>query len=192
MLLIFTATRATALIPSSAGTVDACYRNGNGRLRVIDAEDGKTCNNRETAISWDQSGSIGQGGSVLYSGNTSLSVSSPGVIIPFDGDGKANKQILSQNRDITVTNFSTQLIAPSNNNEPTPSEVGRDWAFSLNIGNTLHQLCTVVSTETECTTSSPNITIPANSLISLQVSFGGIPVEDLEGNRTAFHTLEAN
>jgi hypothetical protein len=45
-----------ATIPSSDGLIQACYSNGNGRLRVIDAEAGETCGGNETALSWNQIG----------------------------------------------------------------------------------------------------------------------------------------
>lgn len=41
-----------AVIPSSGGTINGCYSNSKGTLRVIDADSGANCASGETAISW--------------------------------------------------------------------------------------------------------------------------------------------
>lgn len=51
-LLIAASGAAFAAIPSSNGTITACYDKGNGSLEVIDAEDGETCRSTETELSW--------------------------------------------------------------------------------------------------------------------------------------------
>ena len=45
---------AYAAIPSSDGTVTACYAKSNGQLRVIDADGGEMCRKSETRLSWNQ------------------------------------------------------------------------------------------------------------------------------------------
>jgi hypothetical protein len=45
-----------ATIPGTGGVIHACYSNGNGRLRVIDADAGETCGSNETALNWNQIG----------------------------------------------------------------------------------------------------------------------------------------
>jgi hypothetical protein len=45
---------AMASIPAAGGTIDACFKNNNGDLRVVD--DARSCKNNETAIEWNQSG----------------------------------------------------------------------------------------------------------------------------------------
>lgn len=64
----------TAAIPSSNGTISACYGKINGNLRVIDAESGKTCNGLENPLSWSSSG-----------GNTQTI--SNAMTVPVNGSG---------------------------------------------------------------------------------------------------------
>lgn len=45
-----------AAIPSSDGTIHACYDKTGGKLNVIDSEAGKTCTNKQNPISWSQNG----------------------------------------------------------------------------------------------------------------------------------------
>jgi hypothetical protein len=52
---------AIASIPSADGTIHGCY-NGQGALRVIDAEGGATCAPGETALNWNQTGPPGPAG----------------------------------------------------------------------------------------------------------------------------------
>lgn len=42
-----------AAIPSSSGTISTCYNTKSGALKVIDAEAGKTCTAKQTALSWN-------------------------------------------------------------------------------------------------------------------------------------------
>jgi len=51
-LLIACSGAAFAAIPSSSGTITACYDKGNGTLEVIDPAAGKACNSTETQLSW--------------------------------------------------------------------------------------------------------------------------------------------
>ena len=43
---------AYATIPSSDGTISGCYDEGQGKLRLIDADSGEQCKKKETSISW--------------------------------------------------------------------------------------------------------------------------------------------
>src|SRR5690242_1169427 len=52
---------AVASIPSGDGTIHGCY-NGQGALRVIDADGGATCAPGETALNWNQTGPPGPAG----------------------------------------------------------------------------------------------------------------------------------
>lgn len=62
-VVIGSAGLAFAAVPDAAGVIHACYRSSgglaNGTLRVIDSENGDTCNTGETAISWNQTGPQG-------------------------------------------------------------------------------------------------------------------------------------
>ena len=51
-LFIAASDAAIAAIPSSNGTITACDDKVNGTLRVIDAEDGETCQSTETELEW--------------------------------------------------------------------------------------------------------------------------------------------
>ena len=53
---------AHATIPGSNGVIHGCYRNDDGRLRVVD--DPATCKRNETALSWSQTGPQGPQGPV--------------------------------------------------------------------------------------------------------------------------------
>jgi Collagen triple helix repeat (20 copies) len=60
---------ATGAIPGSDGTIDACY-DGDGRLRVIDNEAGRTCDRRSTPLSWNLKGVQGDTGPQGPKGDT--------------------------------------------------------------------------------------------------------------------------
>lgn len=53
---------ALAAIPSAGGEITACYRPGERLLRVIDAESGKTCKDKERTITWNKMGPQGPRG----------------------------------------------------------------------------------------------------------------------------------
>jgi hypothetical protein len=54
-----------AAIPSNDGTISACYNKNTGALKVIDAEAGKTCTNKQNPLSWS-SGSNSSAGPTVY------------------------------------------------------------------------------------------------------------------------------
>jgi len=57
-----------ASVPSSAGVISACYRTSGGDLRVRDADiAADTCSNKETAISWSQTGPASEPLAYIYS-----------------------------------------------------------------------------------------------------------------------------
>jgi hypothetical protein len=58
---------AYAAVPGPDGTISACA-DGNGRLRVIDAEAGTTCKTSERPLAWNQQGPAGPQGSPGISG----------------------------------------------------------------------------------------------------------------------------
>ncbi len=51
---------AVASIPAADGTINGCYKNTNGSLRVIDSSE--TCDVNETPLDWNQEGSPGISG----------------------------------------------------------------------------------------------------------------------------------
>jgi hypothetical protein len=54
---------AVAAIPSGDGTIDGCYTNVAGVLRVIDKSKGEKCVSKlETPIKWSQTGPVGPAG----------------------------------------------------------------------------------------------------------------------------------
>lgn len=54
-------TAAYSLIPSSDGTINACYEKVTGIVRIIDAENGRNCFRWEQPISWHQNAGSGGG-----------------------------------------------------------------------------------------------------------------------------------
>jgi hypothetical protein len=50
---------ALGSIPDGSGTINGCYANNNGALRVIDTSAGAACKTSETALSWQQQGTPG-------------------------------------------------------------------------------------------------------------------------------------
>jgi hypothetical protein len=62
VIAIVAAAVATAAIPSGNGTISACYKSTGGDLRVRDAEQGQSCKNGETELSWSQQGPAGPQG----------------------------------------------------------------------------------------------------------------------------------
>jgi len=103
---------AVAAIPnSSSGLIDGCYSHRTGDLRVINAEDGESCNpSKESPIFWNEQGPQGNpgapgapGDSLLasactlpgFAGDVQLSVASDGSIDlacnpDRDGDGTSD------------------------------------------------------------------------------------------------------
>lgn len=51
-LLVAASGAAFAAIPSSSGTITACYDKGNATLRVIDTLEGEECRSTETQLRW--------------------------------------------------------------------------------------------------------------------------------------------
>jgi hypothetical protein len=52
LVALLSITAASASVPDSNDTIHACYTTSSGALRVIDTDNGGTCYNYETAISW--------------------------------------------------------------------------------------------------------------------------------------------
>jgi hypothetical protein len=50
-------------IPDKDGVITGCHKKSNGRLRVIDAEDGKKCRKSERRLRWNRRGPVGPQGS---------------------------------------------------------------------------------------------------------------------------------
>ena len=53
---------AYATIPDSNGVIHGCYDSKSGALRVIDPSTSQTCLNKETAVTWNQTGPQGPAG----------------------------------------------------------------------------------------------------------------------------------
>jgi Collagen triple helix repeat (20 copies) len=53
---------AAGQVIGGGGTINGCYENRTGLLRVIDVQAGKTCTSFETPISWSQQGPRGEVG----------------------------------------------------------------------------------------------------------------------------------
>lgn len=61
--LVITGT-AVASIPASTGVITGCYATKDGALRLVDAEAGQPCGNKEQPITWNQTGPQGAQGPV--------------------------------------------------------------------------------------------------------------------------------
>jgi hypothetical protein len=61
-LVVAAAGTSFAAIPSAGGVIDACYKPYGGALRLIDAEAGATCSDREKPIHWSAEGPKGDKG----------------------------------------------------------------------------------------------------------------------------------
>jgi hypothetical protein len=60
---------ASAAIPDEDGTIQACYANNNGDLRVVD---GAACRTSETALTWSQAGPQGPVGATGPQGSQGI------------------------------------------------------------------------------------------------------------------------
>lgn len=56
------ATVLGAIPHSTSNEIHACYGEGNGRVRIIDAEAGAACKSAEVPLSWNQAGPPGPAG----------------------------------------------------------------------------------------------------------------------------------
>lgn len=61
-LLITITGLAWAGVPAANGVVTGCYDGKSGALRIIDAEAGQSCGNKEKQITWNQTGPAGPQG----------------------------------------------------------------------------------------------------------------------------------
>jgi hypothetical protein len=88
-LLIAASGAAVAAIPSEDGTITACRHNKSGALRVINAEDGQTCNSKETQLAWKDSTQLPHGFYNVSQGfNQASSANGPAVgqVLCDEGD----------------------------------------------------------------------------------------------------------
>ena len=56
------ASTAFATIPSASGVINACYKPFGGALRLIDAEAGAKCSDKERPLAWNAQGPKGEKG----------------------------------------------------------------------------------------------------------------------------------
>lgn len=135
---------AVAAIPNPDGTVDTCYRNANGELRVIDAGAGEACKKPETALAL----STASGGATPAARATSTSAQSvpgdfTGTVIALDSEAAAEGGFDTADlHDNGVNN--SRLTAPVDGTYLVSAEVG--WEISPNglrqitiVGPTLAQ-----------------------------------------------------
>ena len=61
-LVVAAAGTSFAAIPSAAGVIDACYKQYGGALRLIDAEAGARCSDKEKPLHWSVQGPKGDKG----------------------------------------------------------------------------------------------------------------------------------
>ena len=61
-LVALAASSAFATIPSASGVIDACYKPFSGALRLIDAEAGAKCFDKEKPLRWSVQGPKGEKG----------------------------------------------------------------------------------------------------------------------------------
>src|SRR5918996_4408039 len=88
---------AIASIPSSSGTISACYAKSNGVLRVIDAEASGSCEaNKELLLSWNQQGPQGLQGPPGPASLTSREVVASTDVVEFTSEGFEIKQARAQ------------------------------------------------------------------------------------------------
>lgn len=74
---------AVASIPASTGVITGCYATKDGALRVIDAEAGQPCDNKEQPITWSQTGPQGAQGPAGPAGMQGM----PGPVGPQGAQG---------------------------------------------------------------------------------------------------------
>lgn len=68
--LLGAASLAWAAIPDGSGVIHGCYKNVDGKLRVIDPSGGGSCIPSETALDWSQTGPVGPVGPTGSQGAT--------------------------------------------------------------------------------------------------------------------------
>lgn len=129
---------AVAAIPNPDGSVDTCYRNADGQLRVIDAGAGEGCKRRETALAL----AAASDGAVPAARATSTSAQSvpgdfTGTVIALDSEAAAEGGFDTANlHDDAVNN--SRLTAPVDGTYLVSAEVG--WQVS---GTGLRQITIV-------------------------------------------------
>ena len=146
-----------AAIPSSSGTISACYGKIAGTLRVIDAESGKTCNGLENPLSWGSGGGHQIAYAALNSDNTLNTSYSSGVsgakFVPLDPDDPTTGSVCFE------VNFTPKimLFAPGSlatqNLATAVSGYDPDGRVSAICGSGYNAVVTSVQTSLESTYS---------------------------------------
>lgn len=132
---------AVAAIPNPDGSVDTCYRDADGKLRVIDAGVGEDCKKHETPLSL---ATVNDGVVPAARATSTSSQSIPGdfsgTVIALDSEAAAEGGFDTANlHDNSVNN--TRLTAPVDGTYLVSAEVG--WQVS---GSGLRQITIIAPT----------------------------------------------
>lgn len=132
---------AVAAIPNPDGSVATCYRNANGKLRVIDVGAGEGCKSRETALAL----ATASDGAVPAARATSTSAQSVpgdfiGTVIELDSEAAAEGGFDTADLHDNVVNNS-RLTAPIDGTYLVSAEA--QWQIS---GSGLRQITIVAPT----------------------------------------------
>src|SRR6478735_6457788 len=79
---------AYASIPDAHGVIHGCYSRNGGTLRVIDADNGETCDiakGKETPLDWNQTGRQGEKGEPGDPGISGYETVVAGTPVPASG-----------------------------------------------------------------------------------------------------------
>jgi hypothetical protein len=188
-LLVAGGGAAFAAIPDSDdGEIHGCYSTRNGDLRVIDAEAGQTCGNRETALVWNQQGPPGTPGTPGPAGASALTGSAgnqfdffqaetvyaaPSGFSPADADEDRFEQ-LSPNSTIVARDLAVKVRTQTENPAPSTATftLRDDGAAAISCTITIPGQPPVTGTHT-CDSGATTATISPGSELSFQIAVVG-------------------
>ncbi len=117
-----------AAIPDASGVIHGCYNTSKGDLRIIDSVT-SACTNKETAITWNQTGPQGPQGPAGTSSNSGQPLSCPGCTFNdfqdlgdrFKGKDLSSAYLPSAHfgafTDLSGTNFTDAQLAAARFNQ---------------------------------------------------------------------------
>jgi hypothetical protein len=176
---------AVAAVPDKQGRIEACYVKKTGAVKLLTK--GTKCPRGWTLVRWNQTGPAGQPGTPgatgspagsLVTGNTEnntmpagvtrwLAPSGPSQIWGIAANERNFADTLSPSTAIVARDLAVNLPGP-------PGAAGEFYKITLQLNQAGTALtCTINDPDTACADSEHAVTIPAGSLISLQVETSG-------------------
>ena len=147
---------AYATIPDASGVIHACYKTGQGTLRVIDPDKAQTCSSAETQLDWSKTGPQGLPGQQGPPGPTDV------WSVDGYGAGLKNVPVVPSSIDLATT----PTLAAGSYVVEAETELNSVGGFDTNYFCDLVDSASNVYQDTRAT-SAEWVTIPVQAVITL-------------------------